>query len=811
MKTTSALYRNFLIIFAFQFLLNNSLNAQSCAGYTAAINKTSDGFYFNDVSLQVTVSGGSGTINKVIWDPLGYYSYTDNISTHYRGAGTYRAIVEDTFYGCIDTAYITVSDSFSCHYMKANLSQSDSCYYNDLTVHASVPVGSGSYAYKWSTGDTTSSLFSRTTGTFSVTITDRAHGCVDSTSFSAIDDTCNFCIHFRTSYNESDSCWTNDMNLSVYGNNYNQGVYSKITYKWNTGDTTNYLYHAASGAYSVTIVDVNYGCRDTIAFTAKDDTCDPCKVYFRPYIDGNEGCKANDVYVRLSGVSSYDTSISWQWNTGDTALYLYGKPSGTYTVTVSENNYGCKDTLSVTVHDSVYRCCSANFSLASDTINGAGSNLIGFTNLFISNAYTSNYTPLKYLWSFGDGYEGSGKFNSHQYANTGTKVICHFIEDTVGCKDTICKTKNLPASGLNLGVKTFRGAYVPGQPTQFYIYYANLGNTIATGATIKLYHPAGLTVNSASNIYSVGSNSIDFNLGTLNIGQYGHILVNMKTPSTYTVGSVVIDSTIITPLSGDVLPTNNILINYDLVRGSYDPNEILVSPNGIGEEGKISLYTKELGYLIHFQNEGTWRTYKVRVENEVDPSLDLSSLFIGDVSHGVRLVLNGRKLIWNFDDIHLTPKSEDEGRSQGFIQYTIKIKPNMPRGTLIKNTAYIYFDYNPAIVTNTANSTLYLKIGDGGDGTSGSGGAIGGVNNASVSAIDNAKIDFMYELKGEDLLVHSEYNIDEFSIYDLSGKIVRIAYPNSRAFELKEVDLSKGVYIIHAKIGENKLIKKIQF
>lgn len=470
MKTKSTLNKLFLAVIAIHFLLSNTAIAQPCAGYTAAVNKTADGFYFNDVSLQVTVSGGSGTINKVTWSPQGYFNYLDNISMHQLGAGTYMAIVEDTFYGCIDTAYTTVSDSFNCQYLKANIGQNDSCYRNDLTVYANVPVGSGNYSYAWSTGETSAILISRTTGMFFVTITDNVHGCVDSSSYSAVDDTCNFCKHFRSYNYEDDSCWTNDMHLSIYATNYNFNTNSTFfKYTWNTGDTTNYIKHAASGSYTVTVMDVVYGCIDTLSFYASDDTCDPCKVYFRPYINGGEGCKANDVYAYLSGVSSNDTNLTWQWNTGDTVLNLYGKSSGTYTAIVSNNLYGCKDTLSVAIRDSIYRCCNANFSLASDLINGAGSNLIGFTNLFISSASTTNYSPIKYLWSFGDGYEGSGKFNSHQYTNTGTKVICHFIEDTFGCKDTVCKTRNLPANGLNLGVHTFRTPYVPGQPTHFYI------------------------------------------------------------------------------------------------------------------------------------------------------------------------------------------------------------------------------------------------------------------------------------------------------------------------------------------------------
>ena len=46
--------------------------------------------------------------------------------------------------------------------------------------------------------------------------------------------------------------------------------------------------------------------------------------------------------------------------------------------------------------------------------------------------------------------------------------------------------------------------------------------------------------------------------------------------------------------------------------------------------------------------------------------------------------------------------------SQGFVKYKVNLKPNLPIGTQIFNTARIYFDQNSAIVTNTKIHTLEL-------------------------------------------------------------------------------------------------------
>ena len=44
--------------------------------------------------------------------------------------------------------------------------------------------------------------------------------------------------------------------------------------------------------------------------------------------------------------------------------------------------------------------------------------------------------------------------------------------------------------------------------------------------------------------------------------------------------------------------------------------------------------------------------------------------------------------------------------SNGHVTYIIKTQDNVPENTLVSNTAHIYFDFNPAIVTNTVNSVM---------------------------------------------------------------------------------------------------------
>jgi hypothetical protein len=47
--------------------------------------------------------------------------------------------------------------------------------------------------------------------------------------------------------------------------------------------------------------------------------------------------------------------------------------------------------------------------------------------------------------------------------------------------------------------------------------------------------------------------------------------------------------------------------------------------------------------------------------------------------------------------------------SQGFVDFTVYPKPDLPLGTLVPNRAAIYFDHNPPVITNTVERT-YAKV-----------------------------------------------------------------------------------------------------
>jgi hypothetical protein len=64
--------------------------------------------------------------------------------------------------------------------------------------------------------------------------------------------------------------------------------------------------------------------------------------------------------------------------------------------------------------------------------------------------------------------------------------------------------------------------------------------------------------------------------------------------------------------------------------------------------------------------------------------------------------LDGNRLIFKYLNINLADSASNETASKGYVEYQILPKNAMVLNEKIFNTAYIYFDYNNPIVTNTS-------------------------------------------------------------------------------------------------------------
>ena len=141
---------------------------------------------------------------------------------------------------------------------------------------------------------------------------------------------------------------------------------------------------------------------------------------------------------------------------------------------------------------------------------------------------------------------------------------------------------------------------------------------------------------------------------------------------------------------------------------AYDPNDKQVFPEGYSEEHYIANDTI-LEYLIRFQNTGNAPATDVIVRDTLNPHLDLSTFKLVVHSHSVFTTVDPttREVEFYFQNIMLPDSVSNEPESQGLVSFTIRPETGLPLLTELNNTAAIYFDNNPPIITNTTWSTIY--------------------------------------------------------------------------------------------------------
>ena len=127
--------------------------------------------------------------------------------------------------------------------------------------------------------------------------------------------------------------------------------------------------------------------------------------------------------------------------------------------------------------------------------------------------------------------------------------------------------------------------------------------------------------------------------------------------------------------------------------------------NGTSHEWYIQQVSKPLLIKMEFIGKDTLKITdgNVYIIDTLSQYLDISTLQVLFATHNFQVSqrqMNGQTILrFDFPEILLPDSSS--AYNKGYIVYQLKTKSNLPIGTKIENTAYIYFDSNAAVVTNT--------------------------------------------------------------------------------------------------------------
>ena len=141
---------------------------------------------------------------------------------------------------------------------------------------------------------------------------------------------------------------------------------------------------------------------------------------------------------------------------------------------------------------------------------------------------------------------------------------------------------------------------------------------------------------------------------------------------------------------------------------AYDPNDLTATPVGY-EAPHFVLAGDRLQYRVRFQNTGNLPAEDVRIVGALDPTkFDLSTFapLYGSAPF-VTCLLNNGTIDFTFNDIYLPDATNNEPDSHGFVVYEVQLFPGVDPNEVVLNQAAIYFDSNPAIVTNETYHTIF--------------------------------------------------------------------------------------------------------
>lgn len=292
--------------------------------------------------------------------------------------------------------------------------------------------------------------------------------------------------------------------------------------------------------------------------------------------------------------------------------------------------------------------------------------------------------------------------------------------------DTTINIQNLTVNrALNFGIKPMPGIsdlavssnstrMRPGFSSYVDLKVSNRGSVPISNPVIR-YHAndlATLTEIEDSSFVSM-LDTLQWTLATLAVGdEWTTRLWYEVAPDVNLLGQSFCYELSASSSSPDTLLSNNKDSSCIIITGSFDPNDKLASPRGKGVRGSIPPETPFLDYTIRFQNTGTDTAFNIVIIDTLDGNVfNIASIREQNSSHEYTFELNDKGIArWTFVNIALPDSNIHEAGSHGYIKFRIDILPSLPELTEIRNSASIYFDFNPAVVTEDAINTLFTCV-----------------------------------------------------------------------------------------------------
>ncbi len=335
----------------------------------------------------------------------------------------------------------------------------------------------------------------------------------------------------------------------------------------------------------------------------------------------------------------------------------------------------------------------------------------------------------------------------------------------------------------------------PGFTYENKVIYTNHGNQTVASGTLTFNKDSNVTISSVSpSGTTTTASGFTYNFTNLLPFETRMFTVSMQVPviPAVNINQLLTNTATIIPLTGDIVPENNSSLTTQIIIGSYDPNDKMESH---GERILHSSFTSNdyLYYTIRFENSGTASAINVRVNDVLDSHLDQSSISMVAASHPYVMDRIGSSLTWKFDNIQLPVSVTNSNVGKGYIMFKIKPIAGYAVGDIIPNTASIYFDFNPAIITNTFNTEFFATL------------TTNEFENGDFIFYPNPTSDFVtISLK------NNSDSINKITVYDVLGKLIMNVKTTAVSETIDLSSVNSGLYFIEVTTENNlKVVKKL--
>ncbi len=501
-----------------------------------------------------------------------------------------------------------------------------------------------------------------------------------------------------------------------------------------------------------------------------------------------------------AAIVSAETIPVIEWNNGVSGAINEGLAAGQYSVTIVDG-IGCQSVLNVVIEEASCDVFISGF-VYGDDLEGCYDNNWPLANMQMQLVGETE-TQLKFTNTLGY-YEfvtvpGDYTIVVPEIGD----VICpevgiNEIQLTIGEAGTIAENNTFyiadNTAGASLAATIAGELPRPGFDVTEVLHMSTaVGNVFAFFDVFLHFDPRKEFVESTISNYMINGNVMSWNDDGLEMPRV--YFNDFFIPVDVEVGTILKDTIIIEYYGTEV----SRFISCKEVVNSYDPNNKTVAPLGLTDQGFISQEEELFTYLINFQNLGTADAINVRIEDIVQDVFDLSTFRVMGSSHAYQTSLEGNKFIFDFENINLAPASESEEGSKGYIQFSLETNDVLPIGTVVNNTADIYFDFNEAIVTNTTVNTV---VEDPSVGTT----MPLNFETSKVQINPNPTEDYFYIKTKE--IVQGDFLLE---LYDIQGRVQarQQVYGALNSVKFNVNYLSKGVYFLKIKsdnLNENRKI-----